>query len=154
MSITAYLPRLSSAARPTRRHRASDEVKRLRAKNRKLSEWKAQADAYFERLRADRQAVYASLQFAEHARQAAEQIVVEQERQIRDLKRQLGEAKRRLEIGVLAEAAAAETQELDVSSLRERFAEGPVYALHQSPMARRKPDHVPAWVKDQPDPAA
>lgn len=147
--MTSILPRL----RGTGIHRADDKIAELRDDVARLLNFKAAADDYFAILVHDRNETFAALQFAEHGRQAAEAIVIDQERQIRDLKRQLGEAKRRLEVGVLAEAAAAETQEIDVRALQERLADGPVRTLNQSPMARRNPGHVPGWVKD-PNPAA
>lgn len=45
---------------------------------------------------------------------------------VRDLEARLADMERRLDVGVLAEAAAATTQETDVRSLRERFESGPV----------------------------
>jgi chromosome segregation ATPase len=151
--VTSFLPRL----RGNGGHRADDRIAQLedliaqlRDENATHLNRQAAIDDYIKILQGDRNDVYAAWQFAEHGRQAAEAIVVDQERQIRDLKRQLGEAKRRLEVGVLAEAAAAQTQELDLRTLQERFAEGPVVALNQTPQARRSPDHVPGWVKDQP----
>lgn len=67
-------------------------------------------------------------------------------RWIRDLERQLADAARRLEIRTWAEAAAATTQEIDVRSLRERFASGPVVSLHHSPQASTNPGRgTPTW---------
>lgn len=69
---------------------------------------------------------------------------------VRGLEAQITRLERRLEIGVLAEAAVTQTQEMEIpADLRERFAEGPVVALNQTPMARCRPDHVPGWVKDE-----
>lgn len=148
--MTSILPRL----RGTGSRRADDKIAELRDDIARLLNFKAAADDYFAILIHDRNKTYAAWKFAEHGRQIAEGIVLDQERQIRDLKRQLGEVKRRLEITVLAEAAATETQELDLRTLRERLSEGPVRTLNQSPQARRDPGHVPGWVKDQPEPAA
>jgi hypothetical protein len=144
--VTSILPRL----RGTGTRRADDRIAELRDDVARLLNFKAASDDYFAILMHDRNEVYAAWQFAEHGKQAAEAIVIDQQAQIRDLKRQLGEAKRRLEVGVLAEAAAAQTQELDVRALQEKFADGPVVALNQTPMARRSPGHVPGWVKDEP----
>lgn len=87
-------------------------------------------------------------------RENAETELVQAENVIRLRNRENGELKRRLQITVFAEAAATETQELDLRSLQERLADGPVRTLNQSPQARRQPGHVPGWVKDQPEPAA
>ena len=56
------------------------------------------------------------------------EIVAEMQQQINDLER-------RLEVGVLAEAAASKTQEIDARELQARFTEGPVVSLQHSPQA-------------------
>jgi uncharacterized coiled-coil DUF342 family protein len=56
------------------------------------------------------------------------EIVAEMQQHINDLTR-------RLNVGVLAEAAASKTQEIDARELQARFAEGPVVSLHHSPQA-------------------
>lgn len=99
------------------------------------------------------------LQLDDQAHEHAETIARIEARHgetVRGLEAQVARLERQLEIGVLAEAAAAQTQEMEIpADLRERFAEGPVVALNQTPMARRSPGHVPGWVKDQqPNPAA
>ncbi|MCT9092924.1 hypothetical protein N4G70_29230 [Streptomyces sp. ASQP_92] len=43
------------------------------------------------------------------------------------------------------------TVPVDVKSLRERFASGPVVSLHHSPQAAVDPAHVPGWVKPDTD---
>ncbi|WP_409469127.1 hypothetical protein [Streptomyces sp. HC307] len=121
------------------RRRAVDEVGRLREDNIKLLNRQAAADDYFAILQQNRREVYEAWQFAEHGRQAAEAIVVDQERQIRDLKRQLADTQRRLDIGVKANAAADQTQPIPVIT--------PV-PLHQAPMAVTDPGHVPpSWAR-------
>ena len=62
---------------------------------------------------------------------------------IADLERQVAELRQRLDVRTFAEAAAARTQEIDVRSLQERFATGPVVALHEAPLAATDPARVP-----------
>lgn len=143
MSIATYLPRISLFDRALRKpkHRASDEVERLRLK-------KTWDDLRIKAL---------TVQLDDLHREHAEVIARIDERHgeiVRGLEAQIARLERQLEIGVLAEAVVTETQELDVRALQERFADGPVRALNQTPMARRQPNHVPGWVKDQPKPDA
>jgi phage host-nuclease inhibitor protein Gam len=49
------------------------------------------------------------------------------------MQQQIDDLTRRLQVGVLAEAAASKTQEIDVREAQARFAEGPVVSLHHSP---------------------
>lgn len=114
MTLTELIPALKGNGG----RRAVDKVTELRAENRKLLTRQLAADDFFALLTQDRRDVYEAWQFAEHGRQAAEAIVIDQERQIRDLKRQITELERRLQVGVLAEAAATKTQEIDVSAVR------------------------------------
>ena len=147
MSITTYLPRLGLLERAHRKprhpqHRAVDEIERQKT-------LRAGADLLIKGLR---------LQLAEKEAEHAEVVARIDARHaevVRGLEQQVADLERRLDVGVLAESAAAKTQEIDVRSLQERFADGPVLALHSSPQARRGASHVPGWVKDQqPDPAA
>ena len=103
-------------------------------------------DQYLTGLEGDVRQLTAQLAEEQGARAVAEADAETRSRWIGDLERQLAEVKRRLEIRVLAEQAVAQTQELDVRELRNRFTSGPVVTLHNSPQARR-PDHVPAWAK-------
>jgi hypothetical protein len=120
------------------RRRAVDKVEELREDNIKLLNRQAAADDFFAILQQDRREVYEAWQFAEHGRQAAEAIVIDQERQIRDLKRQLADVQRRLDIGVKANAAADQTQPIPVIT--------PVH-LSQAPFATTDPAHVPGWAR-------
>ena len=70
---------------------------------------------------------------------------------IAEMQREIDDLTRRLDVGVLAEAAASKTQEIDAREIQERFADGPVVSLHHSPQAA-DPAHVPSWAK--PEPAA
>ena len=143
MSFTDLLPvRISLFDRVPRKpkHRAIDEVERLKLH-------KTWADLLIASLK---------VQLDDLAHEHAETIARIDERHaevVRGLEAQVARLERRLEVGVLAEAVVTETQELDVRALQERFADGPVVALNQTPMARRSPGHVPGWVKD-PGPAA
>lgn len=141
MSLTAHLPRLGLFDRPTRRlrtrHRAIDEVERQQA-------LRAGADLLIKGLR---------LQLEEQEAQHAAIVRRIDERHgeiVRGLERQLAELARRLELRSLTETVVTKTQELSLDEIRKHC----VMPLHQSPQARRSPGHVPAWVKDQPDPAA
>lgn len=132
---------LDRKPRVVRKHRAPDECERLR----------------FLLFGANLCIRGLHLQLDDKDREHAETVARIDERHaeiVRGLEAQVIRLQRRLEVGVLAEAAATETQEIDTQSLQERFAHGPVVALNQTPMARRSPGHVPGWVKDQPDPAA
>lgn len=140
MSIATYLPRIGLFDRAPRKpkHRASDEVERLRLK-------KTWDDLRIKAL---------TVQLDDLHREHAEVIARIDERHgevVRGLEAQIARLERQLEIGVLAEAVVTQTQEMEIpADLRERFAEGPVVALNQTPIARRRPDNVPSWVKDEP----
>lgn len=137
MSITGLLPvRFGFFDRPTGKRRQDDTVDLLQCKL-------IGAKLLIKGLR---------IQLDDQARDHAETIARIEDRHgeiVRGLEAQNARLQRQLEIGVLAEAAATETQELDVRALQERFADGPVVALNQTPMARRQPNHVPGWVKDE-----
>lgn len=137
MTLTDYLPRLGLLERPAcrPRHRASDEVETLRLK-------KVWADSLIKALR---------VQLDDQDRKHDEVIRRIDERHgetVRGLENQIAELQRRLRIGVLAEAAAARTQEIPVIT--------PVMPLHQAPFASVNPGRLPCtWgVKDEPEPAA
>lgn len=120
MTLTTYLPRIG---RPTRRprhpqHRAVDEVDRQLA-------LRAGADLLIKALR---------LQLEEQEARHAETIARIDERHgeiVRGLERQVRELQRRLDVRVLAEAAATKTQEFDARDLRNNFADG-VLTLQQA----------------------
>lgn len=100
-----FLARPSRPGRAARKHRAVDEV------DRQLT-LRAGADLLIKGLR---------LQLDEQEARHAEVVTRIDERHaqvVRDLKRQVEELQRRLQIGVLAEAAATQTQEIDVSAVR------------------------------------
>ncbi|MGW1744504.1 hypothetical protein ACWCRD_02580 [Streptomyces sp. NPDC002092] len=141
MPVRIGFPSLFDRRVPRTRHRAVDEVERQQA-------LRHGADLLIKGLR---------LQLEEQEARHAEVVARIDERHaevVRGLEQQVADLERRLDIRAFAEAAAAKTQELDVRSLQERFADGPVLALNQTPMARRGAGNVPAWVKDeQPDPA-
>lgn len=130
------------------RHRLSrtdSKITQLRADVSRLLNWKLAADDYFAILQQDRADVYAAWQYAEDEAARAGDIVVWQEAKLRDLRRQVDELTRRLEVQCLAESAATTTQEIDVREIQARFANGPVISLHHSPQAKN-PAHVPSWV--------
>jgi predicted nucleic acid-binding Zn-ribbon protein len=129
-------------------HRAVDQLAVVNAENAKLRARQAEADRYFNQIIADNADVHALWQYAEHKAACAENVVVCQEATIRDLERQISELKERLTVAVKADAAAARTQEIDVRSLTERFASGPVVSLHHSPQAAVDPAHIPFLVPD------
>lgn len=137
MTLTDYLPRLGILDRPARkpRHRASDEVETLLLK-------KVWADSLIKALR---------VQLDDQDRKHDEVIRRIDERHgetVRGLENQIAELQRRLRIGVLAEAAAAQTQEIPILA-------APVMPLHQAPFASVNPGRLPCtWgVKDEPEPA-
>lgn len=61
-----------------------------------------------------------------------------------EMQQQIDDLTRRLEVQVLAEAAASQTQEIDAREIQERFADGPVVSLHHSPQAVTQPGQT-AW---------
>jgi hypothetical protein len=135
VTLTDYLPRLGLLEWPARRprHRASDEVETLRLK-------KVWADSLIKALR---------VQLDDQDRKHDEVIRRIDERHgetVRGLENQIAELERRLQIGVLAEAAAAQTQEIPIL-----VAPVPV-PLHQAPFASVNPGRLPCtWgVKDEP----
>ena len=73
-------------------------------------------------------------QAAEHA-DAIARIDKRHAETVRGLEQQIAGLEHRLSVGVLAEHVVAKTQEIDVRSLRERFADGPIRSLHHSPQA-------------------
>lgn len=128
MSIASLLPvRIGlmdwAARKPKRtRHRAVDEVARQKA-------MRTGADLLIMGLR-----LQLRDQEAEHAAVIA-RIDERHGEIVRGLEQHIADLERRLNVGVLAEAAAAKTQEIDVRSLRERFETGPVRRLGAAPMA-------------------
>jgi len=121
----------------------------LRDENRKLLNRQMAADDYFALLVQDRAEVYACWEDERRKRQEADQAAAQMQSErdeaiatvqriddhynatIVQLQNELAEAERRLEIGVMAEAAAARTQEIDVRDLRDNYADG-VLTLQQA----------------------
>ena len=165
MSIA--LPRIRRDSKPQRKHRATDriaeleaqhaaELAGLREENVRMHYFKQAADDHFmvmhqlvTDLEADVRRLRADLVDAQGARAVAEADVEARNAWIADLERQAAELRERLDVRTFAEAAAARTQEIDVRSLQERFATGPVVALHEAPLAATDPARVP-----DPGPAA
>ena len=111
MTLTTYLPRLGLLDRVTRKpkHRASDEVERLRHRL-------AGADLLLAGYR---------VQLDDKDREHAETIARIDERHaetVRGLEQQVRDLQWRLDIACKAETAVAKTQELDVSGL-DNFAD-------------------------------
>jgi len=98
------------------------QVDELKANRNQLEQQLDEAGIELSGARADHAQTVARID-ARHA-----EIVAEMQQHIDDLTR-------RLNIGVLAGAAASETQEIDASELQARFADGPVVSLHHSPQA-------------------
>lgn len=140
MSITDYLPRLGLLDRSAPRHRASDEVGRLRHQL-------AGAEIYMAGQRVQIADLEAERDNANERRDIAEKALAQAEEVIRLRDREIDDLKRRLDIGVKAEHIVAKTQELDLRTLQERFETGPVRRLGASPLAATHPAHVPAWVQ-------
>lgn len=138
------------------RHRAVDKVAELREENRRLLTRQMAADDFFAILIADRQDVYAAWEFAEQRRQEAEQAAASLRSEldealetvqriddhynatIKQLERDLAESGRRLEVGVLAEAAAARTQEIPVISAVVPLPESPLTRVDAAELAAAK----------------
>lgn len=56
-----------------------------------------------------------------------------------EMQREIDDLTRRLEVQVLAEAAASQTQEIDAREIQARFADGRVVSLHHAPQAVTDP---------------
>lgn len=124
--LPARIGRLDRTLRPARKHRAPDEIERQKM-------LRAGAELLIKGLR---------LQLEDQERQHAEVIARIDARHaeiVEGLERQVAELERRLQIGVLAESAAATTQEIPIEEIRRHC----VMPLHESPLAN--PAHVPAW---------
>lgn len=141
MSITDLLPiRISLRDKPSGKHREDDTVDLLQCKL---------AGA---RLRIQIMRVQLDDQDLAHAEVIA-RIDARHAEVVDGMQRQIDELQRRLDIACKAETAVTRTQELSVDEIRQHCIK-PV-PLHQSPMARRDPTHVPAWAqRDEPEPAA
>jgi hypothetical protein len=167
--VTSILPRL----RGTGIRRADDKIAELKAKHAAevarlnadadqlrqdvatLLNRQAASDDFFAILKHDVVTANAAWVGERTRRENAEKALVQAENAIRLRNRTIDDLKHKLDVGVNAEHVIAQTQEMEIpADLRERFAEGPVVALNQTPMARRRPDHVPGWVKDQAEPTA
>jgi chromosome segregation ATPase len=123
---------------------AMAELADLREENASLRNLKAGADDTFviqlqviDDLEGGVRRLREELAAEQGARAVAEKDAETRGRWVADLEQQLADAKRRLEIGALAEAAAARTQEIPVIT--------PVVPLHQAPFATTNPAHVPSW---------
>ncbi|MGW4786161.1 hypothetical protein [Streptomyces sp. NPDC004230] len=118
MSFTAYLPRLGLFEKPSGKRRAPDEIERL---NRQLDGAKLLIKGL-------------NLQLDEKDREHEAAIARIDERHgeiVRGLEQQNAELQWRLEIACKAESAVAITQQLDVSGLRDNYADG-VLTLQQA----------------------
>ncbi|MFD9630139.1 hypothetical protein [Streptomyces violascens] len=122
--------------------RAVDQLAAVKQRNTVLERRQTEADRFFQQITADNADVHALWQYAENKAACAEKVVVCQESVIRDLERQISELEERLSVAVRADAAGSRTQEIDVRSLTERFASGPVRTLYHSPQAA-SPAYVP-----------
>ncbi|MFF7184659.1 hypothetical protein ACFZAR_05370 [Streptomyces sp. NPDC008222] len=140
MSIADRLPRIGLLDRTAPRHRASDEVGRLRHQL-------AGADIFITGLRAQITDLEQKRDDANERRDIAEKALAQAEETIRLRDRQIADLQRKVDVGVKAEHVIAKTQELDLRTLQERFETGPVRRLGASPLAATHPAHVPAWVR-------
>lgn len=158
--MSIVLPRLRREPKPRKTNRVETKLARTEAHlaavqedNARLLNMKAAADDHFmvmhqlvNDLEADVRRLRADLAAAQGAYAVAAADIEARNRWIADLERQAAELRQRLDVSTFAEAAAARTQEIDVRSLQERFATGPVVALHEAPIASVDPKHVPAPV--------
>ena len=145
---------LISNLRGTGRRRAADKVVELREENVKLLTRLAGADDHFMLIDQHRKELETeNARLKTQARQDRLALLTIQkdrdalERWVKDLEGQLADAERRLDVRGLAEAAAAQTQEIPIVR---------VMPLHEAPFATTNPSRVtPSWaVQDEPSPAA
>ncbi|MDX2761614.1 hypothetical protein [Streptomyces europaeiscabiei] len=139
-AISDLLPiRLTWRERPTGKHREDDAVDLLQCKL-------ASARLLIKGL---------CLQLDDKDREHEETVARLDERYgatIRQLETELADARSRLEVRNWADSVVTQTQEIPVEEVLRHCTPVP---LHQSPMARRDPAHVPAWAqRDEPEPAA
>lgn len=134
---------IPAALRGHGRRRAADKVTELRQENRKLLNWIAAADDFFQQQDAyltelETGLAQANKQTAneEKRRKAAEAELAQAEEVIRLRDQRIADLARRLDIGVKAEHVIAKTQENDFRSLQARFASGRVVSLPNSPLAQ------------------
>lgn len=162
MTLTDLLPaRLGRRERPLRKHRAPDEIERLQRKvagaellikglhvqlddkDRAHEATAARQAELIATLEDDVRRLTAQVADEQGARAVAEADVEARDRWVADLEQQVAGLERRWDIGVLAEAAAAKTQEIPVITR--------VLPLHEAPLATTNPGYVPAWaVPDEP----
>ncbi|MFI6491271.1 hypothetical protein [Streptomyces sp. NPDC050564] len=135
MTITAYLPRLGLFDRPARkpRHRAVDEVERLNQEKERLRLNLGWADALIATQRVQLDDADRKLAGERQRRKIAERQRDQAEAVIRLRDQRIADLEHRLEIWGLAEAAAAQTQEIPIPVIT------PVLPLHQAPMAKTEP---------------
>ncbi|MET9517482.1 hypothetical protein [Streptomyces sp. NPDC002994] len=100
------------------------KVTELRDENRHLHNRQAAADDFFAVLMDDRAELHNLWQYAEHKAACAEDVVVCQEADIRDLHRQIADLTERLRVASLADSAASRTQEIDTRALLKRITQG------------------------------
>jgi multidrug efflux pump subunit AcrA (membrane-fusion protein) len=154
MTLTDRIPGRRDRKKP--RHRADDriaelkaqhetEMEALREENVALLNMKAAADDHFmlmadlvTNLEDDVRRLREELAAEQGVRAVAEKDVETRGRWIADLEQQLADAKRRLEIGVLAEAAAARTQEIPVITRVLPLPESPLTAVDTAQLAALK----------------
>ncbi|MFJ6729451.1 hypothetical protein ACIQPQ_31565 [Streptomyces sp. NPDC091281] len=117
------------------RRRAVDEVERLRIRE-------AAADDFIAFISGQLTLVSGELTDERERRTTAEAELEQAEKAIRLRDEEIARLKRTAAVRAHAENVVTATQELDVRSLRARFADGPVRSLHHSPQA-----HVPAWAR-------
>ncbi|MEU6365708.1 hypothetical protein ABZ876_08125 [Streptomyces sp. NPDC046931] len=124
MSIADYLPRIGLFDRTAPRHRAIDEVGRLRHQL-------AGAEIYMAGQRIQIEDAEQERDDAIERRDIAEKALAQAEAVIRLRDQTIAQLERRLDIACRANAAADLTQELDTSSLRDNYAAG-VLTLQQA----------------------
>lgn len=131
--------------RDRRKHSPDTIIARLRQDMTKVMNRQAAADDFFAILMHDVVTTNAALDQERQRRELAETELAQAEAAVELRDQTIADLERRLAVGVLAESAAARTQELPIAEIRQHCAK-PV-PLHQAPFATVDPTHVPAWAR-------
>jgi chromosome segregation ATPase len=154
VSLTDYL----EGRRKQRKHRLKDDYRRAKQRVRELEESVdagikkiGRLTAAYDQLAAERNQLADQFDQAQIDLTVAREELRQAEETIRLRDREIADLERRVDIGVKAEHAVTQTQEIPIVQAPQHR----VVPLHESPLA--DPAHIPAWARDddtRPIPAA